>query len=155
MGLTFILFLINYFYLIFVAFEYFEGYAKLHPILAGTGIGEYVNVTRFFVDHTVLFANDGANIQKRIDIEVLLVRFLAFKAVIHAVLSSYKAAVQVVQGFCTASTKALYWQYKALVLQPLRFFFRPVKPQFVSIVTEHASDILLFFGCNAPQAIAA
>ena len=67
----------------------------------------------------------------------------------------YKASVQVVQGFCTVSTKALYWQYKALVLQPLRFFFRPVKPQFVSIVTEHAGDILLFFGCNAPQAIAA
>ena len=60
-------------------------------VLAETGIGQYVNVTRFFVAHAVLFANDGANIQKRIDIVVLLVRFLAFRAVIHLVLSSYKS----------------------------------------------------------------
>ena len=102
----------------------------------------------------VLFANDGANIQKRNDIEVLLVRFLAFRGVIHVVLSSYKTTVPAVQGCCTASTKALYYQYKALVLQPLGFFFRSVELQFVSIVTEHAGDILLFLGCDAPQAVA-
>ena len=85
---------------------------------------------------------------------MLLVRFLAFKAVIHVVLSSYKTIVPAVQGFCTASTKALYYQYKALVLQPLSLLFHPVELQFVSIVTEYAGDILLFIWRDGPQAVA-
>ena len=50
------------------------------------------------------------------------------KADNHKVLSSYKTAVPAVQGFCTASTKALYRLYKA-----------PVPPNDSSLIRDRPS----------------